>query len=227
MYSGSGFALLIALQDHVLRKLVFRYVWFGSRGLLCALWSHTLARPYLLCFTSPSSVTSFHMAPHLTPAEQDIMLKAHAMKKTPAEIFEKLGALRQSKDIERVNITVVLRFLNGKTYKRGIAETRGRKRTYSRRNVLTMNAVRRAFIKKTKGTQQVKWSCIRRQARALGGAQHDGGEGVFSRRVPSHASAKPREAPTHESRRERAGRTVWQDATLASGAVYRWYRHDH
>ena len=105
------------------------------------------------------------MAPHLTPAEQDIMLQAKAMSKTPSEIYEKLGALRRRKNIEMVNITVARRLLNGKTHKRGIAETRGRKRTYSRRNVLTMNAVRRAFIKKTKGTQQVKWSCIRQKAR--------------------------------------------------------------
>ena len=66
------------------------------------------------------------MAPHLTPAEQDIMLKANAMGKTPSEIFEKLGSLRRSKDIEMVNITVARRFLNGKTNKQGIAETRGK-----------------------------------------------------------------------------------------------------
>ena len=105
------------------------------------------------------------MAPHLTPAEQDIMLKAKAMGKTPSEIFDKLEAQRRRKATEMVNITVVRRFLNGTTHKRGIAETRGRKRTYSRRNVLTMNAARRAMIKKTKGTQQVKWSGIRQKAR--------------------------------------------------------------
>ena len=65
-----------------------------------------------------------------------------------------------------VNITVVRRFLKGKTHKRGVKETRGRKRIYSRRNVLTMNAARRKFIQATKGTKQAKWNLIIRKARA-------------------------------------------------------------
>ena len=64
-----------------------------------------------------------------------------------------------------VNVTVIRRFLKGKTHKRGVQETRGRTRTYSRRNVLTMNATRRAYIKKTKGTRQAKWELLIAKAR--------------------------------------------------------------
>ena len=53
-----------------------------------------------------------------------------------------------------VNLTVVRRFLKGTAHKREVKETRGRKRIYSRRNVLKMNAARRKFIQTTKGTKQ-------------------------------------------------------------------------
>ena len=65
-----------------------------------------------------------------------------------------------------VNITVVRRFLKGKTHKRGATETRGRKRTFTRRNVLHMNSVRKGRIKKSKGARQATWDVIRRAARA-------------------------------------------------------------
>ena len=100
------------------------------------------------------------MAPHLTPSEQDAILRARAEKKSTKEIFDSVAQRRQRHDIEMVSITVVRRYLKGKTHKRGVPEVRGRPRTYSRKNVLTMNATRRAYIKKNKGAKQVNWEQI-------------------------------------------------------------------
>ena len=66
------------------------------------------------------------MAPHLSPAEQDILLDAHASGKTTTEAFAVLQKRRARAGTPMVNVTVVRRFLRGKTHKRGRSETRGR-----------------------------------------------------------------------------------------------------
>ena len=84
------------------------------------------------------------MAPHLSPVEQDAMLKAKGKNKTPQQIFDIVQETRAKRSVEMVNITVVRRFLKGQTHKRGSKETRGRPRTYIRKNVITMNSLRSA-----------------------------------------------------------------------------------
>ena len=117
----------------------------------------------------PSSlVTSLQeaMAPHLTPAEQDAIFSAKAMGKTTGQIWELVKKRRARAGTPMVNITVLRRFMRGRTHKRGKVETRGRARALSRRNVLTMDAARRKCVKETQGAHQVTWADIIRKGRA-------------------------------------------------------------
>lgn len=106
------------------------------------------------------------MAPHLTAAEQDFIMKANGKGKEPVEIQAALALRRQKNEEAAPDLTAVRRFLKGKTHQRGRSETRGRKSKVSRRNVLNMNSVRRTLVKKDKGTRYVKWDEIIRKSRA-------------------------------------------------------------
>jgi len=105
------------------------------------------------------------MAPHLTLVEQSRALQASAKGQTPMAVFDTLEKARQRKGVAMVNLTVVRRFLKGSTHKPGKKEARGRKRIYSRRNVLSMNAARRKYIKETKGTKRATWKLVIRKGR--------------------------------------------------------------
>ena len=64
-----------------------------------------------------------------------------------------------------VNITVAHLFLKCTTHRHGKEEARGRKRIYSRRNVLSMNAARRKSTKETRGAKQATWKLVIRKGR--------------------------------------------------------------
>ena len=98
------------------------------------------------------------MAPHLSLAEQDVVMTAFAAGQTSIQIYDTIAKARTRRGVAMVNVTA----------RRAMVETRGRKRTYSRRNVLAMDAARKTFIKDTKGKFQAKWDAIRAKARAPG-----------------------------------------------------------
>ena len=106
------------------------------------------------------------MAPRLTSAEQDRILVAQASRKTTAHIYDLLARQRQRRGEKMVHINVIRCFLRGRTHRRSKVETRGRKRSLSRRNVLSMDAARRKIINDTKGGHQVKWQEIVAKGRA-------------------------------------------------------------
>ena len=86
------------------------------------------------------------MAPHLTLAEQDSVRELFAKGKSSSDINSSISKSRAKRGIAIVNITAVRRYMSGRSHKRGPVETRGRKRTFSRRNVLAMDIVRRAPV---------------------------------------------------------------------------------
>ena len=106
------------------------------------------------------------MAPHLSPAEQDLALSGLTSGKTTSQIFAMVAKKRFVCAVAMVNITVIRRLLRGRTHRRGKVETRGRKRSFIRRNVLAMDTARRQFIKDTRGTRQATWDLVRSKARA-------------------------------------------------------------
>lgn len=106
------------------------------------------------------------MAPHLTPTEQDRILAARVSRKTSAHIYDVIARQRLKRGERMVHINVIRCFLRGRTHGRSKVETRGRKRSLSRRNVLTMDAARRKIINDSKGAHQVTWQDIIAKGRA-------------------------------------------------------------
>ena len=80
-------------------------------------------------------------------------------------IHTKLEEMRDRRGVQTPNVTVVRKFLKGKTHKRGRVETRGRKKKWTRANVLAANRVRRSRIKAHRGARYVAWGEIIRRTR--------------------------------------------------------------
>ena len=101
------------------------------------------------------------MAPHLTHTEQDHVRELFAAGKSSTDIYNSISKGRTKQGVAMVNITAIRRYIRGHSHKRGSVETRGRKRAFSRRSVLAMDAARRKFIKETKGGRPARWGVIR------------------------------------------------------------------
>ena len=80
--------------------------------------------------------------------------------KEPIEIYEKLKQQQQRKQIQPPDLTTVRRALKGKTHRRAIKETRGRKKLLSAANIRKLNSVRKTLIKKAKGEREIHWKEI-------------------------------------------------------------------
>ena len=85
------------------------------------------------------------MEPHWAAAELDMMQDLCRAAKTPIQADAHFQRLRARKGLATPNQTSVCKALRGKTYRRGVAETRGRKRKLSRRMVLSMNSTGKAL----------------------------------------------------------------------------------
>ena len=100
------------------------------------------------------------MAPHLSPAEQGLSLSGLTAGMTASQIFAMVAKKRFARGAAMLTIPVLRRLLQGRTHRRGKVETRGRKRSFTRRNVLAMDTARRRFIKDTRGTRQATWDLV-------------------------------------------------------------------
>jgi hypothetical protein len=105
------------------------------------------------------------MGKHFTDAEQDNMHKWKAQPWTPNQIHARLAKDRARRGQPAPDPTTVRRFVNGKTFKRSAAETRGRKNKLSATNIRTMDRVRDEIITKAKGEREVTWEEIIRKSR--------------------------------------------------------------
>ena len=83
------------------------------------------------------------MAPHLTKKELDLVRVLGGRDKTPAEIHARIVTSRGQKQLEPPEIGAVRRALKGMTFRVGLKETRGRKKTLSKANLRTINKVPR------------------------------------------------------------------------------------
>ena len=106
------------------------------------------------------------MAPHLTAQELDQIQAKGAAGWTPAEVHSWISARRARKGILAPNITNIRKALKGNTYRRGITETRGRKRALSAHVVRHMNQTRRSLIRTAGGNREVRWKDVIRKSRA-------------------------------------------------------------
>ena len=103
------------------------------------------------------------MAPHWTAQELDKMRGWREL--TPQEVHQRLKRGRDQRNLATPNIKQVRKAMAGKTFKLGVAETRGAKRKLSKRNVRRLNTVRKDLIKKAKGEREVHWQDIIKAAR--------------------------------------------------------------
>ena len=103
--------------------------------------------------------------PQLTPKGQDEVLKLAAQCKKPPFIHSKIVAARRRRRADPVDVTTIRRFMRGKTHHRDVIETRGRKRVWTRANVLKANKVRKEKIKKHP-SKYVKWDKVVKSSRA-------------------------------------------------------------
>ena len=106
------------------------------------------------------------MAPHLTDAELDWMHARLAGGRTVVDIHASLALKRERAHMEAPHLTNVRLALKGKTYRRGLKETRGRPTTYSNAWVRTLNATRKTLLKTTDGDREVRWRDVQKKARA-------------------------------------------------------------
>ena len=77
-------------------------------------------------------------------------LRVILSQRTRAEVHCFLSKKRLRKGIATPHLTNLRKVIKRKRYKNGKAETRGRKRTYTRAKVLKIYATRKRFIQKTK-----------------------------------------------------------------------------
>ena len=93
------------------------------------------------------------------------VLKLAAQGKKPPFIHSKIVGARQRRGADPLDITTIRRFIRGRTHRRGCVETRGRKRSRTRANVLHANKVRKDKIKKHH-PKYVKWDKVVNSSRA-------------------------------------------------------------
>ena len=141
------------------------------------------------------------MAPHLSPIEQDMVLKSFASGMVAPQIFKQIATRRRAKGVEMLNVTAIRRFLRGKSHRRSKVETRGRKRIFTRKNVFAMDAARRSMIKKTRGAQQATWTALRTKAR-VPRADATTVARAFAREGLDVKLRRPREKPERTSEHE-------------------------
>ena len=98
-------------------------------------------------------------------AELDAIHEWKGAGDTPSEVYEKLAQLRRRARKAAPDLTTVRRALKGKTHKRCLAETRGRKRVLSDKNVHALDRARRKLIEKAGGEYEVHWTDVIRAAR--------------------------------------------------------------
>ena len=106
------------------------------------------------------------MAPHLTPAELDFLQQTFASGKlTAVEVHRRLATQRRRKGLAPPDVTTVRRACRGRSFKRGLAETRGRKRKVPAQTLKKLDKTRKTLQKKAHGESEVHWKDVLRAAR--------------------------------------------------------------
>ena len=97
------------------------------------------------------------MAPHLTPAELDVITMSEAKGMTPIAIHEALVRKRTRCGLAAPTLRRFRDTLRGLTFQRARKETRGHPLKLTRQNVLTMNA-QNAGLRSRKQTSSVRFA---------------------------------------------------------------------
>ena len=104
------------------------------------------------------------MAP-LTTSEMDCIHKLKAESFTPMQIHAQLVKDRRRRRQQGPDLTTVRRFVKGKTHKRAVTETRGRKKKLSVANVKAMDRARDKLTTQAVCEREISWDEVVRKAR--------------------------------------------------------------
>ena len=124
-----------------------------------------IGTPLLGVSGGPGFRTSAVMAPHLTPRELDLVAKLAHEGKTPAQVRARLAVSRDRQHVDTPTVNNVRLAMAGKTFKRGVVETRGRKKKMTPKRIRKVDRCRKALQKKHEGTREVTMPMILRHAR--------------------------------------------------------------
>ena len=105
------------------------------------------------------------MAPHLTPAELDSIVQDVARCRAATDIHARIARAREACGVPAPQIWAVRRAMRGATHKRGVVETRGRKKALTPAQAKRLNASRLALLKQADGQREVTYKAITRKAR--------------------------------------------------------------
>ena len=112
-----------------------------------------------------------------------------------------LSKQRFRKDMATPHLTNLCAVLQGKRYKRGMAEARGRKCTYTRSNVLRANPARKVLIKKANNDREVHWQDIRKKSRVSEGHRSTLLKAFRLNKFPSRPVARAKSRNAHPNTR--------------------------
>ena len=105
------------------------------------------------------------MAPHLSLEELDKVQKLTHQGLAPQDIQANLAKSRGKQGIAAPTVNNVRRAMQGKTYKRGAVETRGRKKLMTPKRVRAVDVARKELQKEHKNSREVTMPMILRRAR--------------------------------------------------------------
>ena len=128
-------------------------VWLESRHPL----GHSAPHTRVLSYSA--------MGKHLTADKLDSVQAWRSQGISTLEIHRRLQHARATGGGDGPNLSTVRRALRGVTHRRGMVETRGRKRTLSPANIRALNSARKRLIAKADGQYEVRWNAIIRAAR--------------------------------------------------------------
>ena len=105
------------------------------------------------------------MGKHLSDTEMDNIQKWKASSWTAVQIHKRLSTDRGRRRQAPPDLTIVRRFVKGKTFKQSATETLGRKKSLSVADLRTMDRVRNELITKADGEREVTWGEVIRKSR--------------------------------------------------------------
>ena len=105
------------------------------------------------------------MPPHMTTAEQGLVDQMVRRDKAGLlDALRKINAGRAKDGVPMLGKHAVYRFISGATHGRGKSETRGRKRSLSKRDVTTLEKARKRLLKAADSTRRVTYDDIQSDA---------------------------------------------------------------
>ena len=105
------------------------------------------------------------MPKHLSLGEQAVVDKVTRQKNLgPMDAMRAVNKLRKQKGHDELNKSTIYRYLKGKTHRRGLVESRGRKKSLGKRDVLKLDQARKRLLKAADSRRRITYEDISKEA---------------------------------------------------------------